>query len=315
MESNITNLEYNPYPSLNLENNQIPDPSPDPLQILPEENPQDNINQDNQGNINQDNQGNINQGNQDNINQDNFNDNNESIYNLIEPHQFNIQPFDINYCSPTYEFIKTISNNNCKQIIELKESLLNIIHQKNEIIEINNDEYKNKEIDELIEKIKQIFSNENFENLQNELIKIEKNLEKEINISKKNVETFDNFIEFLNKMNYDNIDKDELDLLKNNSNKICEKIYRNNNLEKIKNKYIEKRKELNSYIYFIQKLNHWNISNICPVCFTKTVNRFLDPCGHTFCEDCLNKSINNHNEKFCMICRKIYQKSNSLYFI
>jgi len=269
MSDNITNLEYDPYPTMT---------------------PQEN----NDGNI-------------------------ESLYNITEsPEQFNIQPYDINYCTGigNYEFIETIPNQELKTIIELKELLLNIVHQKKEIIEINNNEYKNKEIDELIEKINKLFSNEKFYKLQNELNEIEKNLQKEMNKSKENLQTFDYFIDFLSKISYDNIEKNEFDNLIKNSNNICDKIYKNNNLEILRNNYIQKRKELNSYIYFIQKLNNYNISNICPICFSNQVNKYLDPCGHTYCEKCLKKSNNDHNnDKQCMVCRKTYQKVRSIFFV
>ena len=151
--SNLTNIEYDAFPPMVPQN----------------DNNNNNDNNDNNDNIN-----------------------NESIYNIIEPSsQFNIQPYDINYCTPNYELIETIPNKELKTIIKLKESLLNIIHQKKEIIEINNNEYQNKEIDELIEKINNLFSNEKFYKLQNELIEIEKDLTKEMNKSTENLQTFD----------------------------------------------------------------------------------------------------------------------------
>ena len=45
-------------------------------------------------------------------------------------------------------------------------------------------------------------------------------------------------------------------------------------------------------ITFIKKVNNLNQTNICPLCFTNTVDHFVDPCGHTFC-----KSIHNHLKK------------------
>lgn len=52
------------------------------------------------------------------------------------------------------------------------------------------------------------------------------------------------------------------------------------------------------------------IPNPCPICQEKTVNRTLNPCGHTFCQDCL--LILTKNPKFtypgtliCPTCKRV----------
>ena len=242
------------------------------------------------------------------------NHNNESIYNLIDSSS-NIQPYDMNECEFNSEFITIVKNEDTVDLIEMKEILLTIINKKEELV-VNNEEYKNEEIDELLKKMNELFSHQGFNKIQDELIKIEKELEHEIHLSRKNIRTLETFINFVNSIAYDDLDKDELQSISKTCSEVGGKIYKNNKLETKKKEYIQKRKELNSYVYFIQKLNHWNISNICPICFTKPVNRFLDPCGHTFCEECLDKSTGRSDDyKHCMICRKEYQKSNPLFFV
>ena len=82
---------------------------------------------------------------------------------------------------------------------------------------------------------------------------------------------------------------------------------------------------MEKYIYFIKKLNNFNQCNICPVCFTKTVDHFIDPCGHTFCKDCIQSLRNNPNQDLyeigrndnsqCCYCREKIKTIRQLYFL
>ena len=92
-----------------------------------------------------------------------------------------------------------------------------------------------------------------------------------MNKSKDNINKIDIFIKFINNINYSNIENDDLEEMKKKSEDICRKIDNNKELTEIREKYISKRKELNSYIYFIQKINNYNTSNICPICITRPV--------------------------------------------
>ena len=224
-------------------------------------------------------------------------------------YESDIQPYNLN-CENYGNMVQCLFEDT-KECLSIKETLLDIINKKEETIIINNEEYKNKEIDELISNIKQVFSKDKFHKLQDELNKIEDDLNLLIIKSKKDVQKIDNFIEFMNNISYSEIDDPEKELLTKNINNISNKILKNNNLLDLRNKYIQKRKELNSYIYFIQVLNQWNVSNLCPVCITNPVKKYIDPCGHTFCENCLQ---NNPNNK-CMLCRKECIKIQSLFFI
>lgn len=252
------------------------------------------------------------------------NDNNELISSdevINENQNLNIQPYD-NF-SFQYECIDTINNDN-NNIIKIKDNLLNIIEKKKDIIEINNDEYHNEDIDRIINNIKELFSDNKFYKLQGELNELEKELNDEMNKSKDNINKIDIFIKFINDINYSNIENNDLEEMKKKSEDICRKIDNNKELTEIREKYISKRKELNSYIYFIQKINNYNTSNTCPICITRPVDRYLQPCGHTFCEKCLIRSNNmnhnmnnnmNHNMNNCMICRKKYNSINQLFFV
>lgn len=48
----------------------------------------------------------------------------------------------------------------------------------------------------------------------------------------------------------------------------------------------------------------------CPVCIDCQVNRVLIPCGHTFCETCIQRS----HTRTCPICRQSFLKASDIYF-
>jgi hypothetical protein len=49
----------------------------------------------------------------------------------------------------------------------------------------------------------------------------------------------------------------------------------------------------------------------CPICCESKVEKFLDPCGHTFCTACLSKAPPNQK---CPVCRTIYKNVRQLFF-
>lgn len=49
----------------------------------------------------------------------------------------------------------------------------------------------------------------------------------------------------------------------------------------------------------------------CPICCETEVQKFLDPCGHTFCGACLSKGPPSNK---CPVCRTIYKNVRQLFF-
>ena len=67
------------------------------------------------------------------------------------------------------------------------------------------------------------------------------------------------------------------------------------------------------YSYLKSTINNFNtitISTICSICMERQVTWFIDPCGHTICDDCKNKSEQTAN---CHYCRHKKVKYNKLY--
>lgn len=202
--------------------------------------------------------------------------------------------------------------------VEIKELLIDALNNKN-ILNVENDgEYKNEEIDELISKIESL--EPKFMKLQEELDTLSDEYNKEKKNTDNNIKKLESSIVFMKSFEteYKNNDENLKDII-NKLNEYSSIIKDNDNLLKIKDKYLSKRKELHSYLYFIQKLNKWNTSAICPICITNRIDSYCNPCGHTACNECLtrNNIINNnsYNSNKCPICREYINEIRKLFFI
>ena len=199
--------------------------------------------------------------------------------------------------------------------VEIKDLLIDCL-QGTEILNINNTDYKNEEIDKIIKTIESFHPK--FIKLQDELDELHINYTKELKHTKNDILKIESSIKFMKQMEEDyKLDESIKDII-NKLNDYSKKILENNKLKNTKNMYIEKRKELNSYLYFIQKLNKWNITSICPICITNKIDSYCNPCGHTACKKCLDRkpsTPNNINNNKCPICREYISEIRKLFFI
>lgn len=199
-----------------------------------------------------------------------------------------------------------------EESIIIKDLLIDALNGQ-EVIPIDNNEYKNNTIDEIITKIES-FQPE-FIKLQDELDEKYKKYNEHIGITQKNILKIENsircMIELKEDYDLDDSVKDIIEKLNNYSRKIGE----NDKLKDVKKEYVDKRKELNSYLYFIQKLNKWNVGAMCPICITDTIDSYCNPCGHTACKKCLDRNSKNNTNNKCPICREYIMDIRKLYFI
>jgi hypothetical protein len=63
----------------------------------------------------------------------------------------------------------------------------------------------------------------------------------------------------------------------------------------------------NKIINGLQKQLENDESNKCTICFNNTISHCCNPCGHTYCFDCINKTNN------CYICRGNIRNKIKLY--
>ena len=226
-------------------------------------------------------------------------------------------------------FKKKEEDTNVIKMIELKELLLDLIQGKEEI-DLTEEEKKEKEggedkkeMDTIVERIKEFI--QEFIQLQDKLDKVNERFQMEIRLLQQNISTIENMISFLQKLPNEHKDETIMKSIIDSMNQLSQKILKNEKIKGIKEEYVQQRKEVEKYIYFIKKLNNFNQCNICPVCFTRTVDHFIDPCGHTFCRDCiqsLKKSpeldlyeIGRNDNSQCCYCRERIKTIRPLYFL
>ena len=216
---------------------------------------------------------------------------------------------DIDYSVPAIEDTSKLN-----YINEIKEVLINIIQQKTEIIEFNNENNKNEEIDQILKKIKELLPN--IKVLQEELITIEGEYKQEMKKVNENIKKLENMKNFLKSIINEEKNK-HIDTIIVSINNLSEEILKNEKVSDLRKKYIDKRKELNPYLYFIQSLNNWDVCNICPLCISNRVDHYFNPCGHTSCKGCIDQSIMNENNenKKCPFCREYILNTKPLFFL
>jgi DNA repair exonuclease SbcCD ATPase subunit len=238
-----------------------------------------------------------------------------------------LQPFDISNTGihPT-NGLNSIqvkeTNLQVQPLIEIKESILDIIN-KNEDIQIDEKDLENKDVKTLIENIHELTPS--FQKLQDELSEIDKEYKEEMVTIKKKISSIDSMISFINQISYSNIDPKDLQELIDKMKSISEEISNNEKLTKLRESYIQKRKELHPHLSLMKHLNQWNIANMCPICFKNPVSHFLNPCGHTGCKECLerNRREMNTNQQLpqsdlyfeCAFCRKQISSMKPLFFL
>tara|TARA_B100000575_G_C23098658_1_gene633793 strand:- start:171 stop:935 length:765 start_codon:yes stop_codon:yes gene_type:complete len=225
-------------------------------------------------------------------------------------------------------FKKKEEDINVIKMIEVKDEIVDLIHKKEEI-EFTEEEKKiiqegnDEDTDNFIGKIKEYI--QEFIQLQGELNQLNDNFKGEIKILQDNISTLDNMIRFIEKLPEEHKDETIMKTIIESMNELSNKIMKNDKLKETRKEYIQKRKEIEKYIYFIQKLNNFNQCNICPVCFTNTVDHFVDPCGHTFCKDCIKTlrknpevdlyEIGRNDNSQCCFCRERIKTIRQLYFL
>ena len=128
-----------------------------------------------------------------------------------------LQPFDLSNTGihPTHGLntiqIKEI-NPQVQPLIEIKESILDIIN-KNEDIPMEDKDLENTEVETLINKIQELTPS--FQKLQDELSEIDKQYKEEVKVIKKKISSIDSMIAFINQISYSNIDTNDLQELNN----------------------------------------------------------------------------------------------------
>ena len=177
-----------------------------------------------------------------------------------------------------------------------------------------------KVIDESIEKIS--VTMELFEKQQEKVLLLEKEMTNSYDLIRSDFKKIDEFSAFVA-----TIDNKYKDIDKTNVTKsileICESIKQKTDNLEIKQEY-QKELYILKYLFhnFIKKMNQGNIGSTCSLCLQRQVDTFLEPCGHTACNGCIERYMDRFmdtdrticNEK-CFICRQNIYKFHKLFFL
>jgi len=235
----------------------------------------------------------------------------------------------------SYEYIIDNLDNNiqratCKEEIPSIEHAMNI---RNSIINILNDNdldveesekkqsninasgviIEEKKEDDNVKKCSDMFDEfiKDYKKKQEHYLECKNKFQDEINRSKNNIKKLDLIIQFIRELDKDCNDQETEELL-NNLKNLSNKIENDKNIITARTEYIKCRKDIENNLNLIKKINSLNMSNTCPLCLTNQVNIYLNPCGHTCCEECYGRLSNNENK--CFLCRSNIMSKNPLYF-
>ena len=208
-----------------------------------------------------------------------------------------------------------IANNLTQEPIQIRDNLLNLLNNK-DILPIDDQEFKCEKIDTIVNQIKSL--NEELLSLQDQLDEYYSAYQEEIKKTKENVDKIDCSIQFIKTCNKEYESNEKIKSIIDSLNEYIKTISDNDKLKEAKQEYINKRKLINKHLCLINAVNKFNVAAICPICLTDKIDSYCNPCGHTACKACLDKTssiVNNMNYNKCPICREHVMDIRKLYFI
>lgn len=192
------------------------------------------------------------------------------------------------------KFLSLLTTNISDNDISNDESLKSL---EDKLAKINND-------------IMEVFTE--FEKLQSNTIKLEKDYEISLENLKKDIEKLQKFQDFISCKTFKD-DKKLLSSLTSNIEDICKNMLDNNEHENMRDLLHKNNITISMYLQkFIKPLNKGNIGSTCNFCMTNNVDSFINPCGHTGCKECLSRL--EIDEAQCFICRNRVFNIKRLYF-
>ena len=135
----------------------------------------------------------------------------------------------------------------------------------------------------------------NYSKIQEDYFKAEKELKKDIDKTKLDIKMLNSSIEYTKNITKDYLKENDDSLLIENLKSLSSIIKNNTSTYEKKKNYIKIRNKLEKYIDVIRKMN-LNISTTCSICMTNNVDRFFNPCGHTYCQKCVNRALEYDNK-------------------
>lgn len=209
----------------------------------------------------------------------------------------------------------SIANNLTQESIQIRDTLLNILNNK-DVLPIDDQEFKCEKIDSIVDQIK--LFNKELMALQDEIEEYHQKYQMEVKKTKENIDKIDCSIQFIQTCNKEYESNKKIKSIIDSLTEYIKTINENDKLKVAKEEYINKRKLINKHLCLINAVNKLNVAAICPICLTDKIDSYCNPCGHTACNACLDKTssiVNNVNHNKCPICREYVMDIRKLYFI
>ena len=210
-----------------------------------------------------------------------------------------------------------IDNETVNEAICVKNNILNMLNNYSDDLEscedLNNENVEGDEKDNM-EKLEELYNEfiQEYKECQSNYFECKNLYKNEIEKSKSNIKKIDLIIQFIKELDNDCNDQETEELL-NSLKVLSKKIEGDKNILLAKNDYIKSRRKIEKSLNLVKKLNIINTSNKCPICLSNVVSIYLNPCGHTCCDDCYDKLKNNHDNK-CFLCRSQILNKSTLFF-
>ena len=251
-----------------------------------------------------------------NNNVNSFSSVNNNDYYLLESSSSNVN-FTIPRFDRTFEQLITergdnfnennfnFNDNTFNEIFEkIKEKIFILGDCDIELIESDikkySKKYETEDINKIINNLKK-----NIVLLYNKKIELEIEIENKTKIYNDFLMNINSLITNINEIHHED-DKQLNTLLKNR----IDWYYNYLNLDKLISEQFDIISEFSYLKSTIKNFNSISNTVICSICLEKQVSWFIDPCGHTICDDCKNKSEISAN---CHYCRHKKTKYNRLY--
>jgi hypothetical protein len=137
-------------------------------------------------------------------------------------------------------------------------------------------------------------------------------LKKSINQTQESLHEIKGFTRFLDQMKDHGDTTNEIQHLIVN---LTQSLHDKDTTQELKRLYEKELDILQVYVDFIKTLNGLNIGSTCPLCLQMPVTQYMNPCGHTGCDECLRKiQITDQGRSSCFLCRKPVISLHKLFF-
>ena len=208
-------------------------------------------------------------------------------------------------------------NESISFVVDIKKELLQSIQQEEFDESLYNEEEDIKKHKDFLKENKSILEKgmNEFTKEQDKLLELEMKYKESIKKTSSDIEIIETFINFIANTNskYPHVDFKDIET---NIQNVCKEIKEKNESIQLKQDYMKQLFITNLYTQtLIKNANLMNVGYTCSLCFQAPVTTYINPCGHTGCEDCIKKlqsyGTGNYN---CYICRKPVNSFHKIYF-